>query len=107
MAAHAHTAQGPASHHERLRLPCPPACLPSSHLPAFQATCLPVACLPAFTCCLSCSSPQDIHSAGTTVREALVFSARLRLTEDIQGPQVGSWVAPASCASQHCGWWAS
>jgi hypothetical protein len=31
---------------------------------------------------------QDIHSAGTTVREALQFSARLRLTQDIGMAQI-------------------
>ena len=31
---------------------------------------------------------QDIHSAGTTIREALLFSARLRLEESIGMPQV-------------------
>ena len=31
---------------------------------------------------------QDIHSAGSTVREALVFSARLRLEESVGWEQV-------------------
>ena len=31
---------------------------------------------------------QDSHSAGTTIREALLFSARLRLEESIGMPQV-------------------
>ena len=39
---------------------------------------------------------QDNHSAGTTVREALQFSARLRLTPDVSAQQVrgcvGAWV---------------
>ncbi len=56
----------------------------------------------------SCPSPlptrpsltQDIHSPGTTVREALVFSARLRLDESIGWDKVRP--------GQRCGrwWWA-
>ena len=38
----------------------------------------------------------DVHSAGTTVREALVFSARLRLTEDITLAQVPAAPSTAS-----------
>jgi ABC-type multidrug transport system ATPase subunit len=34
----------------------------------------------------------DVHSAGTTVREALVFSARLRLTEDVTQAQIDALV---------------
>lgn len=35
-----------------------------------------------------------MHSAGTTVREALLFSARLRLTEDITLPQASQRYKP-------------
>lgn len=48
-------------------------------------------------------SPQDVHSAGATVREALVFSARLRLTEDISSEQVGGGGQLAcACLSRLC-----
>ena len=47
-------------------------------------------CTSTHTCLLWCRyvEQQDIHSAGNTVREALVFSARLRLEESIKMPQV-------------------
>lgn len=53
--------------------------------PAAQPVFTPACALPRPSCP---PAAQDIHSAGTTVREALVFSARLRLAEDIGWEQV-------------------
>lgn len=42
----------------------------------------------------------DIHSAQATVHEALLFSARMRLTQEISNQQVGR-SAFLSCQHQH------
>lgn len=61
-----------------------PPRMQAATLPRSAASATPRPNLP----CPAPPRPQDIHSAGTTVREALLFSARLRLEESIGWPQV-------------------